>query len=106
MRKTFLQTVRSAAVLALFSATLPALAADLVLTVDNLKNSVAVTNTLSTKVTLLYLKSLGDDNLPLFANLDSGATVDVPLHFTMPPVVAAGVCDVDQQRRYLTVEVR
>ncbi len=103
MSKRIIQTMLAAAALTL---ALPALAADLVLTVNPQTNMVAVTNTLSTKVTMLYLKSLEDTNLPLFANLEQGATVNVPLHFVMPNVVATAVCDVDQQRRYLTVEVR
>lgn len=83
-----------------------AMAADLVLKVNAAKNSVAVTNTLPAKVTMLFLKSADNMNLPVFAQLDQGATVNVPLRFAMPAGVTTAVADVGNQRRFLTVEVK
>ncbi|PIX97554.1 MAG: hypothetical protein CO126_10350 [Hydrogenophilales bacterium CG_4_9_14_3_um_filter_63_34] len=105
MGKTTAKAVFGVAALYLLSA-LPTLAADLILKVDNVKKSVAVTNTLPTKLTLLYLQGLDDRNLALFAHLDKGATVNVPLHFVMPAAVGPAVCEVGNQRRFLTVELK
>ena len=80
MCKTTNKAVLGVAVLYLLSA-LPTLAADLILKVDNNKRTVAITNTLPTQVTMLYLRSLDERNLALFAHLDKGATVNVPLRF-------------------------
>lgn len=85
---------------------LPALAADLTLKVNSSTHSVAITNNLSSKVTMLFLKSVDDMNLPVYAQLDKGATVNVPLRFEMPATVGQAVCDVSGQRRFLTVELK
>jgi len=105
MGKTTAKAVLGVAVLYLLSA-LPTLAADLVLKVDNVKKSVAVTNTLPTQVTMLFLKGLDNMNLPLYAKLDKGATVNVPLRFVMPAAVGPAVCEVGNQKRFLTVELK
>jgi hypothetical protein len=105
MGKSTAKAVLGVAVLYLLSAT-PTLAADLILKVDKQKNTVAVTNTLSTKVTLLHLVGTDHMNLPLYAQLDKGATVNVPLRFVMPAAVASAACEVSNQRRFLTVELK
>jgi hypothetical protein len=105
MGKTIAKAVLGMAVLGMLSA-MPTLAADLIMKVDSGKKSVAVTNTTQSKVTMLFVKNLDNMNLPLYAQLDSGATVNVPLHFAMPPAVGPAVCDVGGQQRFLTVEVR
>ncbi len=105
MDKSTAKAVLGAAVLYMLSA-LPATAADLILKVDSQKKTVAVTNTLPGKVTMLYLEGPDNSNLPIFAQLDKGATVNVPLRFTMPSHVGNAVCDVGNQRRFLTVELK
>ena len=99
------KTAIGVAVLYALSA-LPAMAADLILKVDNKAHTVAVTNTLPTKVTMLFLEAPGSTNLPVYAQLEKGATVNVPLRFAMPASVPFAVCDVDGQRRLLTVELK
>ncbi len=104
MGKSTIKAVLGMAVLSLLSS-LPTLAADLILKVDNSKRVVAVTNTLPTKVTLLYLEGLDHNNLPLFGRIEKGATVDLPLRFVMPASVGQAVAEVDNQRRFLTVKL-
>lgn len=99
------KTAIGVAVLYALSA-LPALAADIILKVDNEKHTVAVTNTLPTKVTMLFLEAPGITNLPVYAQLEKGATVNVPLRFVMPASVSNAICDVDGQHRLLTVELK
>jgi len=105
MGKTISKAILGAAFLGVLSAS-PVMAADLVLKVNAANNTVAVTNTLPAKVTMLFLKSADNMNLPVFAQLDQGATVNVPLRFVMPAGVTTAVADVGNQRRFLTVEVK
>lgn len=105
MGKSTSKAVMGVAILYALSA-LPSIAADLILEVDSKKHSVAVTNTLPTKVTMLYVEGLDGENLPIFARIGKGATVNVPLRFTMPAGVGHAVCDVDGMRRWLTVELK
>jgi len=104
MGKSTIKTVLGVAVLSLLSS-IPALAADLILNVDSSKRAVAITNTLPTAVTLLYLEGLDRNNLPLHARIEKGATVNAPLRFVMPASVGQAVGEVEIQRRYLTVEL-
>lgn len=105
MAKSNAKATLAVAVMCLLPA-MSVLAADLVVKVDNSKNTVAVTNTLGTNVTLLFLESTDRLNVPVYAKLAPGATVNVPLHTPMPAAVTDAVCDVSGQRRYLTVDLQ
>jgi hypothetical protein len=86
--------------------TMYAIGADLILKVDNSKQQVAVTNTLSTPVSVHNLVGHDGMNLPLFANLGAGATANVALRFDMPVSVAIAIGEVEGLRRYLTVDIK
>jgi hypothetical protein len=75
---------------------LPALGADLKIRFDKEKKTATVTNMLPTKVVLLSL--LGKDHmaLPLYARLEKGATVVVPLRFIIPQEVDSAICELDE----------
>lgn len=105
MGNTISKAILGTAFLGVLSVSL-ATAADLVLKVNAANNTVAVTNMLPAKVTMLFLKGPDNMNLPVFAQLDQGATVNVPLRFVMPEGVTTAVADVGSQRRFLTVEVK
>jgi hypothetical protein len=105
MGKSTAKAVLGVAVLYMLSAA-PTLAADLILKVDQQNKTVAVTNTLPTKVNMLYLQGLDGRNLALHVTLEKRATVNAPLRFVMPAAVGPAVCDVDNQRRFLTVELK
>ncbi len=105
MDKSTAKAVLSVAALYMLSA-LPTVAADLILKVDNLTQTVSVTNTLPTKVTMIYLEGPSGSNLPLFVRLDANATVKAPLRFAMPDRVGQAACDIAEQRRFLSVEVK
>ena len=105
MGKTTAKAVLGVAVLYVLSA-MPALAADLILNVDTASKTVTVTNTLATKVTLLFVKGADNKNLSLYTQIDKQGTATVPLHHAMPDAIEYAVCNVDNQRRFLTVKVQ
>jgi len=74
---------------------LPARAADLLVKVDKDNKVAVVTNTLPTRVTMLFL--VGAENkrrLPLHAILDKGATVKIPLRFAVPESIDFATCEI------------
>lgn len=105
MGKSISKAILGAAIVGALSVS-PAMAADLVLKVNAAKNSVAVTNMMPAKVTMLYLKSPDNMNLPVYAKLDQGATANVRLRFVMPAGVSQAVIEENGQRRFAIVEVK
>ena len=86
--------ISSILILAIALIALPASAAELILKVDKEKKQVAVTNTLPFQVVLLSLVGPDKRRLPLFAKLESKATVEVPLRFTMPATIDHATCEI------------
>jgi len=106
MGKKSAKAILGAAVLWAFAAAVPALAADLVLKVEPDGKSVSVTNTLPSRVTLLFIKGANNQNVSLYSQIDPHASVKLPLHYAMPNVIESAVANVDNQRRVLSVALQ
>lgn len=91
LRLTAKSAMGLAAMLALTA--LPALAADLTVTVDNAKQHAAITNNVAAKVSVLYLVGSDGRNYDVTTVIDKGATANVVLRRGMPDRVVEAVCE-------------
>lgn len=106
MGKTSAKAIIGAVVLWAITAASTALAADLIIKVEPGGKLVSVTNTLTSAVTLLFVKGADSQSISLHAQIEPQATVKIPIHYAMPNAIEAAIANVNNQRRSLSVALQ